>query len=248
MSNITDTGAPEAVGDPTPPADPPVKSDPVVPPNPPVDNELAFMRDRASAFVMIAFTMIVLAIVYVLHLQIERMEARASTPTFDRAVTLLDKQVIKPSDDNFEFQLRAAIESDAQFLRSMRAQSGLSARLMVQVVAELVGLSLIVLGGTLIFARIRASAGAETATFEGVGLKVAVLTTYPGLILCVVGAAVCAWTLQITVNDNARITTNDGAIYILGKARPATERKDHVRSKEICESIGYDKIGCEAFK
>ena len=187
------------------------------------------------------------AIVLVLHLQVERMEEEVGSPSFTGVSKMVASRVIEADGPELQGHLLAALESDAQYLRSTRAQSGLSARLIVQVVAELVGLSLVVLGGTLIFARIRAEAGSNSAELERDGWKVGLRTTYPGVFLSLAGAVVCIWTLNLTVHDNARIIVQEVPQYVRG-AVPAALKPPGAYSKAECEAINLPLPECEKFK
>lgn len=105
--------------------------------------------------------------------------------------------------------LMAALEQDAQSLRSDRVRRSINARLMIFVVAELVALTLIALGGVLIFDRVESRSPGEVRLSW-----LRVVSVFPGVILCLFGAAVLCVAIQTASDPKSRTTVWDYPVFL----------------------------------
>lgn len=166
----------------------------------------------ASLVVFLSIT-IVLFLLWILHDQIQTIETSANR-------TDLESFVASQTSDGKYDHARALLlgqllmESDAQFLRTERAQSLVGARLLVSIGAELVGLTLVVIGGALVLARIRGTTTWQKRPDNDSNSGYDFASNVPGVVLCGLGAGLVVWALNTSVHDNALQKTTDASLYL----------------------------------
>ena len=177
-----------------------------------VPKAVMLWSNMAAVVVVVLSTIIAGYLLYTLHQQImviENSANRTDLTSFVNAQTA-EKNL---SVEKLTLLGQLLMESDAQFLRSERAQSLVGARLLVNIGSVLVGLTLTVIGGALVLARIRGS-----TTFQQSGPTTGqptyeFVSNVPGVVLCVLGAIVVIWTLNVSVHENALQRTTDAALF-----------------------------------
>ena len=107
---------------------------------------------------------------------------------------------------------RVALEYDAQFLRTKRAQSLVSARLFVWSIAILAGISQLTMGSAFIFARIRSSSPEQFGVEDENGRKAYLSSLYPGVILSAFGALIIGGALL--ASTQTKHETYDMPVYM----------------------------------
>ncbi len=147
---------------------------------------------------------IIAAIVFALLVEIVLVETKFSAPDLPQTFAQLcgdscDKEAI----------IRLAMEQDAQMLRTDRVRTTMVSRLMIFVIAEIVALLLVALGAVLIFNRIEGSKGDTTINYG----KLFFSTSFPGLGMCAIGAAVIAFSLYLASVKGMLITVYDRPVY-----------------------------------
>lgn len=166
-----------------------------------------------SGIVVVGSISFVLVMLYIFNNQLHDIENSAQTTNFDRFIELVGKtDDFKASDIIGISQLY--MEKDAQFLRTERSQSLVASRLTVMVIAELIGLCLIVLGSSFIFARIR---GKNDLSGSNGSWSIKLISEFPGVILCAFGTFIVFWALNTSIDENAKISTNDRPLYLPSK-------------------------------
>ncbi len=177
----------------------------------------------AAVFVVLLSVGIVFGILYILFGQIQKIEGPVVRADYsfvigDKLPTVIDDLEL------LTLVGQLVMESDAQFYRTERAQSLAAARLLVNVGAVLVGLTLVVIGGALILARIRGfsrfqvqSNNADKGTFD-------FMSELPGVLLCLLGALVVFVTLHYSVQDNALTKTRDAPLFFPSSRMEILER------------------------
>lgn len=184
------------------------------------------MGNRAASFVVICSISFVLGMLLILYLQLDRIETSARVTPVDAAMNALVADPL-PEDSKITLLGQLIMESDAQFLRTERAQSLVGARLTVMLIAELIGLSLVVLGGAFIFARVRGEGSVDFT--KGSEIVTKIISEFPGVLLCGFGTLLIIWALDTSVDDNSRTTTTDAPLFFpsLYESRPIqTDRSD----------------------
>ncbi len=168
------------------------------------------MGNRAAFFVVICSIGFVIGMLLILYFQLNRIENSAHVTAVDAAIDAIVAEPL-PEDSKIGLLGQLIMESDAQFLRTERAQSLVGARLTVMIIAELIGLSLVVLGGAFIFARVRGEGNAEFQKGSEIAAKLA--SEFPGIFLCAFGTILVIWALNTSVDDNSRTTTTDRPLF-----------------------------------
>ena len=205
----------------------------------------------SAALVVMASVGFVFVLLFILYIQLDAIEHSAKVTPISSDIMKIDPDL---SVEKLELIGQLYMESDAQFLRTERAQSLVAARLTVMIVAELVGLSLIVLGGAFIFARIRGSSSLEVdGGLPDKASRYSLVSNFPGLFLCGFGAVVVIWALEVSVSDNARITTGDRPLFfpsesfkvgVFAEKDPAADTEAAKISVEICRKNAPDPSKC----
>lgn len=164
----------------------------------------------AAAVVVVCSIGFVAGMLWLLYFQLDRIETSAHVTPVEGVVGVLTTPPIV-DEKKLELLGQLVMESDAQFLRTERAQSLVAARLTVMIIAELIGLSLVVLGGAFIFARIRGEGSLDLS--KGTEVAGKLLSEFPGLFLCGFGALVVIWALNVSVDENSIISTFDRPLF-----------------------------------
>lgn len=113
---------------------------------------------------------------------------------------------------------RLQLDQRAFDRRDQRVQSALSSRLMISVLAQLAALTLIVLGGALVFDRIQSSGeGVHIArTPQGTEQDrwgFVLLTAFPGVLLCLMGVVTLIAAIYFSSRDANRIQVTDYPVF-----------------------------------
>lgn len=187
-----------------------------------LDNSTRFSR-YAGLVVCIFSTLFVGAVLFVLFTQIHLIEEDLPDPVLN------PNELVCATEDCSLEVARLAIETDVFARRYLAVKSAMSSRLMIFVTAEIIALTLIVLGGVLIFDRIRGSSekiglssGApppdpsqpeQSAASTGIGWSVFLGTTFPGVMLCAFATGILAFALHLSNQVEAKIKINDSPVF-----------------------------------
>ncbi|MEM0923395.1 MAG: hypothetical protein AAGI13_10145 [Pseudomonadota bacterium] len=205
----------------------------------------------SAAIVVILSVLIAFGMLWLLHVQLDRINA--GTQPLDPqwlAAVLSHPAAAEMDPAAMQNLVRTVLETDAQHLRSMRSQTAVGSRLTVQIVAQLIGLSLIILGGALTFARVRSETPGSTGVTGAASWSFELRSVFPGVTLCFFGAALVAWVLDISVDAGGRVNTIDGAIYVdtAPPVLPLPAPSDLIQTRftaEQCAVIGPDHPDCK---
>ena len=162
-----------------------------------------------SIFAVVAIMGVVIAILFMLDKQIEQMQSTSSIQ-IDNVIECpdtIDKLACLQYKKNLELEIKL-IE-----LRTSRVNSSLSSRLMTSVVGEIMALALIILGATLVFARIRGEdESANLAVKEK--MELSIKSKYPGVILGCAGAVTAVASMYFAAAANNSLIVIDVPVYV----------------------------------
>ncbi len=123
------------------------------------------------------------------------------------------------SCSNYECELAKAnlmLESDVLFQRTARVQFAVGSRLFISVVAEISALTLIVLGGALVFDRIQGDREAlivSTKTDTNSN-QLSLMSSFPGVLLCFFGAITLIFAMWFPTREEAKISVVDLPVFV----------------------------------
>ena len=194
----------------------------------------------------------VFTMIWLLYNQVRVIEDSASVTSIVESILPIISDS-NPTFDELEYVGKLIMESDAQFLRTERAQSLVGARLTVMVVAELIGLCLIVLGGAFIFVRIRGvgSISGEKSTEDGKKQLFQFISDFPGLFLCAFGMLLVIWALNTAIHDNSQTVTTDRPLYFpannyIEVTNTPSTLEGQKNLRQGCLQYAYDPAICPA--
>ncbi|MEQ8701844.1 MAG: hypothetical protein RLT05_35440 [Bauldia litoralis] len=192
----------------------------------------------AGAVAVIFSAIFVFAVLVLLYIQVHEIENSTKITSLEQYIEDI------PKDDNIEIIKligQLYMESDAQFLRSERSQSLVGARLTVMILAEIVGLSLIVLGGAMVFSRVRGQTdiALEQNSTLSQKIRTRIASEFPGLLMCLFGSLVVIFAVNASIKT--KIETRDGAIYFPSNFSSVTNidndiDNDIAEINDICQS------------
>lgn len=162
----------------------------------------------ASAAVVLGCLGIAIMLVVQLYLQTDSLNTDPAT----KALSYFTESGLLTEDNLPPIEVaRVVLEYDAQFLRTKRAQSLVSVRLFIQAISILAGISLLIMGSSFIFARIKTpNTSAEVETENGTTFK---LDSYsPGLFLALLGSIIIVCTLVASVKSKNK--TDDRPVFL----------------------------------
>ncbi|NVK42536.1 MAG: hypothetical protein HWE39_14945 [Oceanospirillaceae bacterium] len=138
---------------------------------------------------------------------------RVELKPLDLASTFSTYEAAHPQEaqrslDYLEFKVKATLEADALFRRYHQANATMLARVWTRQLGFLTGMILAVVGAAFILGRLKGDATRIEA--EGKGIKGALATSSPGIVLCSLGTLLMAITLVIPFG----VETNDAAVYL----------------------------------
>lgn len=168
--------------------------------NPPNEPEY---EAKAGKTVMHISVLIILLIVMALVLEVVLVEMKFTKPELQNNLT----SYCSPSCTENDFAM--AMEQDAQLLRTDRVRTSMISRLMIFVVAEVVALLLVALGGVLIFNRIESTRDSNEVGWKDLVFR----TNFPGLIMCGLGAFVIYSTVQMAGGPSLLLRVVDLPVY-----------------------------------
>lgn len=159
---------------------------------------------RAALYVSCATMLIIAGIVGVLWSYLHMSNLSAVQPL--NSGQMMEACPSKPCSDGV---ILAMMEQDAQILRSERMRNALNSRMAIFVIAEIVALILVALGGVLIFDRIR-GAGVNHLSVKDFTLK----SNWPGVVLCGFGTLILFGALVLTTTSGYRLSIWDRPVFV----------------------------------
>ncbi|EFL87565.1 hypothetical protein [Ahrensia sp. R2A130] len=156
-------------------------------------------------------------LLWLLHVQSTTMQ---TAPQIESLIK--DPAILCVSEDCMTKRTLIALELHAFNLRNQRVQSALTSRLFVQVIAQVVALALIVLGGVLVFDRVRSrtsvmSFGRTQLATPGQdkprSWSFVLVSDLPGVLLCAMGMLTLGASMYFIANA-ALIEVSDVPIYL----------------------------------
>lgn len=200
------------------------------------ENEIALFGNRVGGWVLGVCAALVGALVLLLHLQTTALNADPAMISLSSCSTYFENgncqtslsivDTLKQSGINEEQAAYIALEYDAQFLRTKRAQSLVSSRLFIQAIALLAGVSQITMGAAFIFARIRSSNANEITAEWAERQKIVIKSLYPGVILCAFGVTIIL--AALVASDRTKFVTTDLPVY----TDWSTGLSDHMKQED----------------
>jgi hypothetical protein len=164
-----------------------------------------------GTIIVLAVFFFVTSLIELLYLQ-RRLE---TLPTISTREALKDLEgPIRNEQERLErakWRTAAEFEKYAWSQRYFQANVLLSARLWTRYLSFVTGMILSMVGVTFVLGRLDASASKLNS--EGGGLRIALETSSPGLILCVLGTIL----MTVSMLANPPINVDDGAIYLPGR-------------------------------
>ena len=166
------------------------------------------LSNLASAAVVLGCLCIAIMLVVQLQMQTKSLNTDPATEalSYFTKTGMLAEDHLPPME-----AAKVILEYDAQFLRTKRAQSLVSAKLFIQAISILAGISLLIMGSSFIFARIKTpNTSAEVETEKGTKFK---LDSYsPGLFLALFGTIIIICTLVASVYS--KTVTDDRPVFL----------------------------------
>ena len=169
--------------------------------------ESTFLSKVAAVAVTVLSVITIIVILSILYFQINRIH-RIIDYSSDS-----DILIECTNDDCRERQALLNLERRLFSQRTERIQGALSSRLTLNLVAELVALTLIVLGGVLVFDRAQ-SAGEVVEVRRSAGWQLALATTFPGVILCALGTVTLGLAMYFPTKQGAELRITDIPVFI----------------------------------
>lgn len=163
----------------------------------------SIMRNLTTAFVVLGALGIAAVMVWQLRVQTTSLNDNPTTYLQDLVVNTAVVDLTKVDDSE---KLKILLEHDAQFLRTKRAQSIVSARLFVQSISIIAGISLLLMGSSFVFSRIETANGNQLSV-EAKERGSFIFNSYsPGLYLALMGTAIIMATLVASVKSTSKTT------------------------------------------
>lgn len=168
-----------------------------------------------SGLVVIGGLLITLILIWILKNQLTDI----NTEVTSSAVQCLDLDLKggKSSTINPRDACLIALEAEAQSLRTYRAQTIVAARLFIQSISILAGISLMTMGSSFVFARIKGPNSSLTAEINMArsdknGWKVIASSYFPGVILTILGTIIVVSTVGISTYQKSK--TIDRPVFL----------------------------------
>lgn len=167
------------------------------------------MSNRITSYVVMGSLLMSLMLVGLLFMQLYDLNQDPKT----EALSVLKTAEFSSAPDAVQSDFALLLlEHDAQHLRTKRAQSLVGARLFVQSIAVIAGISLLVMGSSIVFARIKTTPSQINAQNNSSSFSFG--TSSPGLILALFGTVLIVSAL--TVSLYSKTLTTDVPVF-LGK-------------------------------
>lgn len=178
--------------------------------------ELAAWRKRLLPFLIVAITLMALFFFVTSLLQVGRLgEAVAYHPNDRIAAALALYETKQPQDAEYvRWKALVLLEEAALDHRYAQVNATLMLRAWTRHLGFLTGMILALVGSIFIVARL-SEAETQLKSDAG-GVKLAIVTSSPGIVLAVLGTVL----MVVTLTVDFQFTTNDAPIY-LGPAAPA---------------------------
>lgn len=185
---------------------------PPLPANPPIDKGTWNLVNRTAIGVTVAFALIAGFLTWQLGQLLSGLADSGGGTGFDYLTT---NNILADGDVPPETSMAVAMEHDFQTGRSGLLRSLIASRLYLQSASLLAGMGLMVMGGALIVARIREATQAKfdvnVTDAQGQKSSVELATTFPGVILALIGALTICVTMVSSVFN--KIENADAALY-----------------------------------
>ena len=182
------------------------------PADPQIDKGTWNLVNRTAIGVTFAFAVIAAFLSWQLAQLLSGLETNATTAGFDH---LIEADILTDTEVSPETSMAVAMEHDFQMGRASLLRSLIASRLYLQSASLLAGMGLMVMGGALILARVReATQGkldVKVEDSQGRKSSVELATTFPGVILALIGALTVCVTMVSSVFS--QIENQDGALY-----------------------------------
>jgi hypothetical protein len=162
------------------------------------------MTKQAGYAVMVISGLIIVLVMATLLFQLYKVEGK-----YGGVASGLDMMEHCKQQACTETTMRLLLEQDAQVLRNDRVRSALNMRLIIFVVAEVVALTMIVMGGVLVFDRVQSL---HRSSIEVDRIKL--MTTFPGLIMCLLGTMIVGGSIWISSQRSSMMKIVDLPVYI----------------------------------
>tara|TARA_R110002012_G_scaffold289251_2_gene482233 strand:- start:787 stop:1428 length:642 start_codon:yes stop_codon:yes gene_type:complete len=164
----------------------------------------------------------------------------------DPPTTILEKFVDSTRDqtltdvlqlERYATQIRALAERDTVLQRNLRARAALATRTWLYFMCLIFGAILTVIGVSFVLGRIVAPVDAQ---IEGSGFKLTLVTSSPGLLICLFGCGLIA----IPIVMQKEISVSDGPAYLLPRVGAEIQtRTPEVDPTEIDKFIKNQRSG-----
>ena len=205
------------------------------------------LSNRIGAVIMIGCLVITGALVLLLSAQTYSLNEHPQTIKAELVSVLEKEQSGKPLSNDSSLLL---LEHDAQFLRTKRAQSLVSARLFIQSLSIMSGISLLIMGSAFVFARIKSPAttidvrtGARSLDEDGNSALPNSPGFYfsshvPGLVLALLGTCI----IIFTVDTSRKSTTEtiDTPLYLPWPEGLVQASSIRIKETENMRSVAVD--------
>lgn len=169
------------------------------------------MSNIVGAIVVVGCLAIAAALVFQLFAQLAQLNAEPATTA---RTTLSQSSFFALPPAEREAIAIFALEHDAQHLRTKRAQSLVGARLFIQAIGVLAGITLLVMGSSFVFARIKTP---MNRLIGNDGKRSWTLESYsPGLVLAFFGCCLIGGSLYVSLVSQ---TLTEDAPVFLGRAK-----------------------------
>lgn len=232
---------------------------------PPIDPDLLKFANRVGAVIMGASILITLFLVGMMSTQLLEL----NKPPKAEAITRLDTDLKTYKNVDADLIARAYLEHDAQYLRTKRAQSLVSAKLFINSLGIMSGILLMTMGSAFIFARIKTpknnleiGSGTRLTGDSAVDAETAksrpylVFASYsPGLFFALFGTILIA--VAVTKSASQPISTSDFPVFLqsynAGAKTPKGQNKSSLLDADgnylpdnECKTLGHlDPAYCE---
>lgn len=157
----------------------------------------------AGLIVTVLSTVFVLSLIWLLYNHTRTLQPLAES-------TFLPNDLFVGCTDRGCIEL--LVEQEIQRFRALRVESALMYRNEVQVATLIVGLAMTVLGAVLIFDRVKSEEDSILALENGQRAKLVMASTFPGLMLCALGALVLMMNVYATTSGKTPIQVQEGRV------------------------------------
>jgi len=178
-----------------------------------VSEPISIAEKIISGSVVLGGLAITLLLIGILHLNLQDLNTDITSTAAD---CIRPKSVEAMSTTLSHYQAcQIALEAEAQTLRTARAQSIVSSRLFIHAIAILAGISLMTMGSSFVFARIKGPASnleAEMKLASSGDWKFLFNSYFPGVILTLFGTFIVVSTVYFAKGQTS--TTNDRPVCL----------------------------------